>query len=93
MDLKLKLTEGKGLSAIHVRFKDGCEGLEFPALDVDLEDVDVRVAIHLHETRESVHGRLGRVIMVVCAGESIGLKVSTGKESGIVLDFRAEAVD
>ena len=93
MDLKLKLAERQRLAAVHVRLEDGSEGLEFPAFDVDLEDVDVGVAVELHEAGESVHGGGGCVLMVVLACQAERLEVSASEEGRVVLDLWAEAGD
>lgn len=44
VDLELELTEGEGLAGLDVRAEEGGEGLKLPTFNVNLEDVNMRVA-------------------------------------------------
>jgi len=44
MDLELQLAEGERTSRSDIWTEEGSEGLEFPAFDINLEDVDMCVA-------------------------------------------------
>lgn len=44
MDLQLKLAEGKRFACGDIPIDERCQGLELVAFDINLEDIDVRVA-------------------------------------------------
>lgn len=55
MNLELELTKGKGFARFEVRLDKRRQCLKLPALDIDLEDVDVLVTIAGHQGLEGKH--------------------------------------
>ena len=93
VDLELELTERQRLAIVHVRFHQCGQRLELPALDVDLEDVDVIMAVHRHQALERIHLVLvtGAVGVRTCKSER--LEVRTVEERRLVLDLGAKRLN
>ena len=91
VDLKLELAEGKGKARRDVRLDEGGESVELPALNIDLEDIDMGVTILLHESLEGVHGRVVVGAVLVLAAQAEGVEVGSVHETRG--NFRAEGLD
>ncbi len=57
MDLKLQLAERQRLPARNVWAQQRRQRLEFPALNIDLQDINVRVPVLLHQRLKGIHLR------------------------------------
>lgn len=91
VDLKLQLPERQRQPRLHVRLHERRQRLELPALNVDLQDVDVRVPVHPHQTVERVHLILVLGAVLVLAGETVGEEVGARSEG--LGDLGPEGVD
>jgi len=56
VNLKLKLAKRKGFAGGNVGLEQGRDGLEFPAFNINLEDVNVCMTIFSHQSFEGEHG-------------------------------------
>lgn len=93
VDLELQLAERQRLARVDVRLDERGERLKLPGLDVDLEDVDERVAVHAQERRKRVH--LVRVVgaVRVLAREAVRLEVRAVQQRRHVLHLGSELGD
>ena len=88
MEFHLQLREGEDLEIVH----DGVKGLEFGALNVDLEDVDPVVSVLLHEGLESLPD-LALGVDVVGAADEVGLEGRAGSSRLCFVFFVVGFVD
>lgn len=93
MYLELELAEGERLTGLEVRANERRESVKLPTLDVDLENIDVLMAVHRQERAQRVHRR--RVVRPVCIAsrKAVRCKVRATEERGVVRDLRPEALN
>jgi len=49
VNFELELAEGEREAGIGVGLDESCEGVEFPSFDIDLEDINVGMAVGFHQ--------------------------------------------
>lgn len=90
VDLKLKLPERNGESRRYVWFEKGGQSIKLPSFNIDLEDINMGMSIHLHERLEGIHGRCVVRTMLVRARQSEGLEM--GAVAKRLWNFRSEGL-
>lgn len=95
VDLQLKLTERKVHIPMRVseRLEELGKGDEFPAFDIDFQDINEGVSVGLHQTRKSPHGRVVVRTMLILAGDVVWREVRSGFEGGDSFDLGAKLLD
>jgi len=88
MNLQLELTKGKRHALFTVRVKECGQGVEFPALNVNFEDIDPFMTVHVHESLESVHLVLVVGTMGISSAQTVWVEMSAVSGSG--RDLRTE---
>lgn len=75
VDLELQLAERQWLATPDVRLDEGCKCRELVTLDIDLENVDVGMTVHPHQSLQGVHRWVVGGSMGIDSAETVSLEV------------------
>jgi len=89
MNLKLQLPERKRPSRGDIGREEGRNRLEFPALDINLQDVNVGVTVLSHQRFQGEHGWVFVGLVRTCESNSAEVRAMGAVEG----DLRTEGLD